>query len=133
MEPNRQGYSIGRGLPRRQAGITALGFLFLASVFGIVGFGGLKIAPLYMQKMRIQTVFEDLKSEYDGTGTTSGTLRRTLVQRLYIEGITIRPDDVLITPTKAGFNVGLKFDNRTSFIADIYFLVAVDEQIEIRR
>ena len=120
-------------LPRRQAGITALGFLMLATVFGLVGFGGIKLAPLYMQKMRVATVFEDLKAELDGTGTATGTLRRNLIQRLYIEGIRVRPDDVVITPTSAGYNVSLKYDNRTAFIADISFLVEIDEQIEIRR
>jgi hypothetical protein len=120
-------------LPRRQAGITALGFLIMATIFGLVGFGGIKLAPLYMQKMRIGTVLEDLKSELDGTGTTTGTLRRDLIQRLYIEGIRVTPEDVVITPTAAGYNVGLKYDNRTSYIADISFLVEINEQIEIRR
>jgi hypothetical protein len=120
-------------LPRRQVGITALGFLILATIFGMVGFGGIKLAPLYMQKMRIGTVLQDLKEDLDGTGAASGALRRDLVQRLYIEGIRVEPDDVVITPTNVGYTVSIQYDNRTSFIADISFLVAVDEQIEIRR
>lgn len=133
MEPHRQRYSMISALPRRQAGITALGFLMLATVFGLVGFGGIKLAPLYMQKMRIGTVFEDLKADLDGTGVATGTLRRDLIQRLYVEGIRVGPDDVVVTPTSAGYNVGVKYDNRTSFIADVSFLVEIDEQIEIRR
>ena len=133
MESHRQTHSIAGNLPRRQAGITALGFLILATVFGIVGFAGLKLAPLFMQKMRIGTVLDDLKTEFDGTGTTTGTLRRSLIQRLYIEGIVVSPQDVVVTPTKAGYLVGLKYDNRAPFIAGVSFLVAVDEQIEIVR
>ena len=133
MEPHRNKYSVIRSLPRRQAGITALGFLMLASVFGLVAFGGIKIAPLYMQKMRIGTVLNDVKAELDGTGATTGTLRRTIVQRLYVEGISIDPEDLDITPTNVGYTVGIQYDNRTSYIADISFLVEIDEQIEIRR
>jgi hypothetical protein len=120
-------------MQRNQAGVTALGFLLLATVFGIVGFGGIKLAPLFMQKMTINTVLNDLKEEYDGTGATTAAVRRTLVQRLYIEGIRIDPEDIIIAPTNAGYNVGIEYDNRASFMAGISFLVAVDEQIEIRR
>lgn len=133
MAPHRNEYSMKAALAGKQAGITALGFLMLATVFGLVGFGGIKLAPLYMQKMRINTVLQDLKSELDGKGTTTGTLRRTLIQRLYVEGIRVTPDEVIIEPSQNGYTVGLRYDNRTSFIADISFLVAVDEQIEIRR
>jgi hypothetical protein len=118
---------------KAQLGITALGFLVLASVFGLVGFGGLKLAPLFMQKLRIETVLTDLKTELDGKGTTTDALRRTLVQRLYIEGITVTPSDVVITPTTGGYRVGVQYDNTTPYFAGVSFLVAVDEQVEIRR
>jgi len=133
MEPHRNRYSVVHGLPRRQAGITALGFLMLATVFGLVGFGGIKLAPLYMQKMRIGTVLEDVKTELDGTGTTTGALRRTIIQRLYVEGISVAPEDLDITPTNVGYTVGIQYDNRTAYLADISFLVEIDQQIEIRR
>jgi len=133
MEPHRNRYSVTHGLARRQAGITALGFMMLATVFGLVAFGGIKVAPLYMQKMRIGTVLDDVKTELDGTGTTTGTLRRTIIQRLYVEGIRVDPENVDITPTNVGYTVGIQYDNRTSYIADISFLVEIDEQIEIRR
>jgi len=133
MESYRHEYSVVRPMRKQQAGMTALGFLMLATIFGLVGFGGIKVAPLYMQKMMINTVLNDLKEEYDGTGVTTATLRRTLFQRLYIEGLRIDPEDIIISPTNVGFNVSVEYDNRASFIADISFLVAVDEQIEIRR
>jgi hypothetical protein len=133
MESHRYGHPIGASLPARQAGITALGFLILATVFGLVGFASIKVAPLYMQKMRISTVLEDLKAELDGKGANTGTLRQTLVQRLYVEGVRVRPEDIIVTPTNVGYNVSIQYDNRTSFIADISLLVAIDEQIEIRR
>ena len=133
MEPHRQKYPVSHVLPRQQAGITALGFLILATIFGLVGYAGIKLAPLYLQKMRIGTVLEDLKMELDGTNVSTGTLRRTLIQRLYVEGISVDVDDVIITPTAGGFRVGLRYDNRTPYLADISFLVAIDEQIEITR
>jgi hypothetical protein len=119
--------------PHRQAGITAIGFLILASVFGLVGFAGIKLAPLFMQRATIGTVMNDLKAEFDGTGTATGTIRRNLIQRLYLEGISVRPDDVVITPSTNGYTISLNFDNRTSFLGGVSFVVEVDQQVEIRR
>lgn len=133
MEPYRQEHSVSRGLPRQEAGITALGFLILATIFGLVGFGVIKVAPLYMQKMRVSTVLEDVKEEVDGTNVNSGTLRRMIIQRLYVEGIRVTPEDIEISTNGNGYTVSLNYNNQASFIGGISFLVAIDEQIEIRR
>ena len=54
MESNRAGNRLMRPLHKsRQAGITLIGFLILAAVFGALGLAVLKIMPLYLEKMRI--------------------------------------------------------------------------------
>ncbi len=133
MEPHRRPYRIDNSRHRRQAGMTALGALLLASVFGIVGLAALKITPLYVQGMRVKTVLADLKEELDGRGTTASNLRLDLSSRLYVEGISLGRDDVKITPGTNGYTVRVQYDNRSRFLADIWFLIDVDEQIEIRR
>lgn len=133
MEPHRRPYRLGHVGARHQAGITALGFLILAVVFGSYGLAALKVTPLYLQGMRVKTVLADLKEELDGKGTTANSLRLNLSSRLYVEGIALEPDAVRVTPGTNGYNVHILFDNRTRFVADLWFLIAVDEQIEIRR
>ena len=120
-------------LRSRQVGVTAIGLCILASVFGVLGLGVMKITPLYLQNMRLTTVLDDLKTEMDGKGTTAGNLRLYLNKRLYVEGIDVRPEDVKITPTGNGYNVAIEYDNRTPFIADVWLLVAFDKQVQVRR
>jgi hypothetical protein len=133
MESHRRPYRLTGPGHRRQAGITALGFLLLAIVFGSFGLAALKVAPLYLESIRLKTVLSDLKEEVDGTGATAGSLRLNLASRLYIEGIVLGPEAVKVTPGTIGYNVLIQYDNRTQFISSIWFLVVVDEQIEIRR
>ena len=133
MEPHRRPYRLGKAGPRRQAGITALGFLILAIVLGSYGLAILKVTPLYLQGMRVKTVLADLKEELDGKGTTANSLRLNLSSRLYVEGIALEPEAVRVTPGTNGYSVRVQFDNQTRFVADLWFLIAVDEQIEIRR
>ncbi|MEE8238297.1 MAG: DUF4845 domain-containing protein [Gammaproteobacteria bacterium] len=133
MEPRRRSYRIDNPGHRHQAGITALAALMLATVFGLVGLAAIKVTPLYVQGMRIRTVLEDLKEELDGRGTTANALRLELSSRLYVEGVRLSREDVKITPAPSGYNLRVQYDNRTQFLADIWFLVIIDEQIEIQR
>ncbi len=131
MESHRKEHRVaGR---KRQAGITAIAFCMLASVFGVIGLAVMKITPLYLQNLRLKTVLDDLKVEMDGKGTTAGNLRLYLNKRLYVEGIDVRPEDVKITQTGNGYNIAIEYDNRTPFLADIWLLVAFDKQVQVRR
>lgn len=133
MESHRRPYRLEGSSYRRQAGITALGGLLLAIVFGSFGLAALKVAPLYLESIRLKTVLADLKEEQDGGGSTAGSLRLDLASRLYIEGIVLGPEAVKISPGTNGYSVAVQYDNRTRFIGNIWFLVVADEQIEIRR
>jgi len=123
-----------RPAPRSaQRGITVIGFLILASLFGIVGFAGLKLVPMYIQNMRLATVLEDVRKELDGTNTTAGQIRVALGKRFDVEGIRLPPESVKINQARSGYEVSVQHDTRAPFIADIWFLVTFDKQIEIRR
>lgn len=123
------------GVPtrRRQAGITVIGFLILAALFGIVGYGGLKLVPLYMQNMRLSKVLDDVRQELDGRNATAGQIRTALSRRFAVEGIQLSPESVKINQARNGYEVSIQHDNRTPFVADIWFLVTFDKKVEIRR
>jgi hypothetical protein len=132
MESHRQERRMIR--PRaRQGGVTALGFLILVSVFGVIGLATMKLTPLYLQNMRLATLLNDLKEELDGTGPTPASIRISLSKRFDIEGLRVPADDVKINQIRNGYQVRIQHENRAPFIADIWFLVAFDRQVEIQR
>jgi hypothetical protein len=134
VEPNRQKHRLSGAATRRgQAGITAIGFLFVAGLVGVVGFGGLKLVPLYMQNMRLSTVLDDVRKEMEGKNVTAGQIRTALSRRFDVEGIQLPPESVKINQARNGYDVHIQHDNRTPYIADIWFLVTFDKQVEIRR
>jgi hypothetical protein len=133
MESYRRQNRLNCPAHRSQAGITVLGFLLLATVFGSVGLAALKVTPLYLQSLRVKTVLSDMQAEMDGKAATSNGLRNDLTSRLYVEGIRLAPDAIKISPGTNGYSVSVQYDNRARYLADIWFLVLIDEQIEIRR
>lgn len=134
MEPHRTEYRMKNlTLRRRQTGITAIGFLILASLFGVVGFAGLKLVPMYIQNMRLDTVLEDVRNELDGKNSTPGAIRVAVGKRFDVEGITLPRENVKIDQVRNGYRLSIQYENRAPFLADIWFLVAFDKQVEIRR
>ena len=120
--------------PRRsQAGITALGFLCLASLVGVVGLAAIKVTPMYIKNMRMSTIMADIQRELSGQGPTPITIRQELGKRFSVEDINMDVDAMKITQTKNGYTLRVTYEERAPYVAGIYLLVAFDEQVEIRR
>ena len=131
---HRQGYPVNGRVPRHpQAGITVIGFLILAAIFGFIGLAVLKIFPLYLEKMRINRVLEDVQSELSASGSSIQNIRLLLEQRFYVENLSIPREEIEIARAGEGFTVRVVRDARASFVADLSFIVSIDQQVEIGR
>ena len=133
MESYRQGHRVTVPARHRQGGITVIGFLILASLFGVVGLGAMKLVPMYLQNMRLSTVLEDLQTQFSGKEVTPANIQRELDKRFVVEGIKLPRDNVKINQGKNGYQVRIQYENRAPYVADIWLLVAFDKQVEIRR
>jgi hypothetical protein len=116
-----------------QAGITALGFLILAVLFGAVGFAALKVTPMYIKNMRMDTILEDVKRDLSGNGPTPQSIRYELAKRFSVEDVDLDIDALKITQSKNGFTLRVQYDERASYVANVYLVVAYDKQVEITR
>jgi hypothetical protein len=119
--------------PHAQRGITALGFLILAVLVGVVGLGVLKVVPIYIKNMRMTTILNDIETELAGQGSTPVTIRQEVAKRFSIEDIRLNTDILKITQSKNGYSVRVQYEERAPYLADIYLVVAFDKQVEISR
>jgi hypothetical protein len=116
-----------------QAGMTALGFLIIAALVGVVGLAALKITPMYIKSMRMSTIMSDVENELSGQSPTPISIRQELAKRFSIEDINLDADSLKVTQSRNGFTVRISYEERTPYVADIYLLVAFDKSVEIRR
>lgn len=134
MESHRNGHRMTSPPPaHRQAGVTALGFLILATLFGVVGLAGIKVTPMYIQNMRMNTILENLQKELNGQGATPAAIRQAIAKQFSVNDINMDIDAIKITQGREGFVVRVIYENRAPYVADIYLVVAYDKQVEIRR
>jgi hypothetical protein len=116
-----------------QAGITALGFLILAALVGVIGLAAMKVTPMYLKNMRMTTILEDVARELSGQSPTPQNIRNELYRRFSVEDINLDADDIKIAQSKNGYSLHVQYENRASYMADIFLLVAYDKQVEITR
>jgi hypothetical protein len=118
---------------RSQAGITVLGFLCLAMLVGVVGLAVVKVTPMYIKRMRMNTVLADVERDLSGQNPTPVSIRQELAKRFSVEDINMDVDAFKITQSQRGYTLRVTYEERAGYIADIYLLVAYDKQVEIRR
>lgn len=133
MEPYRRRHRMTASTRHAQAGMTALGFLILATLVGVVGLAALKVTPMYLKNMRMTSIMNDVQSEMSGQAVTPQAIRNELARRFSVEDIHMDIDALKITQSKTGYSLRVTYEERASYIADVYLLVAFDRQVEITR
>jgi hypothetical protein len=71
---------------KRQRGITFIGWLFLLVPIAIVGYSGIRVAPLYMNYGKVARTMEQIGDESRATDTQR-LIYVSIEKRLDIEGI----------------------------------------------
>ena len=117
----------------RQRGITAIGFLILATLFGIVGLAALRITPMYLTKLRIDTILDDIERDYRGGNRSPTDIRLELARRFAVEGIRVPRESITITQARNAYELTVHLENREAFLGDVYFMVLYDRKVEIPR
>ena len=133
MESHRHGHRMTGSTRHSQAGITALGLLILALLVGVVGLAVLKVTPMYLKNMRMTAILEDVQREMSGNGATPVTIRNELARRFSVEDVNLDVDAFKITQSNKGYSLRVQYEERASYVADIYLLIAYDKQVEITR
>ena len=133
MESHRQGHRMTGSSRHSQAGVTALGFLILATLVGVLGLAVLKVAPMYIKNMRMNTILDDVQRDMSGDAPTPQSIRYELARRFSVEDINLNIDAMKITPSKNGYTLHVQYEERSPYVAGIYLLVAYDKQVEITR
>ena len=133
MESHRHGHRMTGPTRHSQSGITALGLLILATLVGVVGLAVVKVTPMYIKNMRMTRVLDDVAAEMSGQNATPQSIRNELTRRFIVEDIRLGNDELKIAPSKNGYSLSVQYEERASYVSDIYLLMAYDKQVEITR
>ncbi len=118
----------------RQTGMTAISFALLAVMVALIGFAALKLTPVYLEHMKVRSVLNDVKANFDHQNASIPLLRSAIGKRLNIEMVTVlKSQDFKIRKTENGLEIRAQYEHRTPYLGNLYFLAVFNDAVEIER
>ena len=118
----------------REAGMTTLGFLILVVFVGLFAFAAIRLAPVYLNYIKVAGVLDGVYDEFDSQNPSRGAIRTSINRRFEVESVSVISDrEIKVTADSSGFLVQAQYDHTTPFIGNIFFTVRFDKEVLVRR
>ena len=119
----------------RQTGMTAIGFILIIVVLGLIGFGVIQLVPVYLENMKIQQVLNQTKTSLDGQNSSPVDIRKALAKRANIEALyDVDPKkDFVIKRSPEGFSVTIDYARKKAYFYNVSLLAEFEHSVEIIR
>jgi hypothetical protein len=119
----------------KQKGITFIGWILLLAPMAICAYAGIRIAPLYLNYMKVARSLEQVKAEWKGGGSqgdSQAAVRTALEKHLNTESVDF-PDvkDLKITRDGKSWVVNAAYDDQAPLFANIFILISFDKTVTI--
>jgi len=117
-------------LPKKQRGATMLGMLVIGAILALGLYSVIRLWPLYFEYYSIVRSMESVAKEESAADIPQ--LRKALDRRWEIEDIkSLDIKDIEIKKTSSGYTMHAAYEGRTSFVANIYWVIEFDKTVNV--
>ena len=124
----RQQFGGLASMRNRQQGVTAIGWLFLLTPFAIVVYAGIRLAPLYLNYMKVVRALDNAASTAKG-GAGDATAIRTAIDRHFevdmVDFPTIK--DIQVRREGGAWVIEAKYDDEAPMFGNVSLHVTFDK------
>jgi hypothetical protein len=118
---------------RYQRGVTFLGWLFILLPMALVLYAGIRLAPVYLEYMKIARTLDRVATEFKGEQTDPRQLRTSIDRHFEIEDVhvmTARSEDKLkVTKDGTGYILEASYADTAPYMGNISLVVAFDKVV----
>lgn len=120
-------------MQHRQRGMTMLGIIVVIVVVGAWVYAGIRLAPKYLEYMRVASTLEKVRDEYDSNpGSTEFMLRKAVERHFDIEMVeVITADDIDIKKEGGTFTMRAAYEDTVPLAGNVSFLVEFDKSVTV--
>ena len=119
---------------KNQRGMTTIGMILAAAIAGLIVFAGLRLAPVYLEYMKVAGVLKSVHADLNGTNPTVRDIKRGIQGRVDIERIDIiKATDYKIAKEGKGYKVSIEYAHKVPYIYNVSFVVDFEKSVEITR
>ena len=116
-----------------QQGMTFIGLLCILALLGVVVYAGIRLAPLYLNYMKIARTMESVATEVKGENPDPGAIRTLLDRHFNIEDPTgVDVKDIEITRDEGGVQMHVVYDQAVPYVANVSLSVHFEKTVKVR-
>jgi hypothetical protein len=116
----------------RQKGVTAIGWLFLLTPLAIVGYAGIRLAPVYLNYMKVSKAMDETRSELKAGGVNPASIRTTIDRHFEIDMVEYpTTKDMTVTRDGATWVVESKYEDDAPLFGNVSLHVVFDKRVKI--
>ena len=118
---------------RHQHGMTLIGMLCVLALAGVIVYAGIRLAPLYLNYMKIARTMESVATEVKGDNPDPQALRNLIDRHFNIEDpSSITAKDVEITKGDDGVVMHVAYDDSVPYVANVSLMVHFEKTVKVR-
>ena len=115
----------------RQLGVTAVGWLVLLTPVAIVVYAGIRLAPVYLNYMKVVKAMDQAGNELKG-GANPQSIRSTIDKHFEIDMVDFpTTKDMKITKDGGSWIVESQYDDEAPLFANLSLHVVFDKKVKI--
>ena len=118
---------------RRQQGMTFIGLLFVLAMAGALLYAGIRLAPLYLNYMKVARALAAVASESKADNPDPAALRTALARQWEIQSLD-SPDfkEVEITKEDNGVTMHVSYDDSVPYIGNVSLSVHFERTTKVQ-
>ncbi len=119
---------------QHQKGMTAMGIMIVLGLIGFFALLALRLAPMYLESSKVNSVFESLENEPGITKKSARDIRLLLYKRFNVNQIdqaNVDPKNATITRDGGILKMGVAWERREPFFGEIFLVGVFDKNVEV--
>ena len=116
-----------------QQGMTFIGLLFVLAMAGVIVYAGIRLAPIYLNYMKVVRAMDGVAAEIKGDNPDPATIRGLLDRHFTIDDPTgIDVKDIEITKDDGGVQMHVAYDDAAPYVANVSLSVHFEKTVTVR-
>lgn len=118
---------------KHQRGITLIGWVILLVPVAIVFYAGIRLAPVYLNYMKVVHTLEQVSTEVRSETATVDGIRNVIGKHFDIESVEY-PDvkDLKVTRNNGIWQIQVNYDDQAPLFANLFILVTFDKTVKLK-
>ncbi|ORU93035.1 MAG: hypothetical protein A6F70_04430 [Cycloclasticus sp. symbiont of Bathymodiolus heckerae] len=117
---------------KKQKGFTMIGLLMVLALIGVITLSVLKVFPVYMEHLAVQTAMEAIEADPQLKKLTVGQMRTLFRKKLDMNQVTsINAKQAKINRSVSDITFKIEYEVRKDYIGNVDIVMSFSDEFEV--